>query len=308
MIKVLWAVMCISRHLPSRLECQQRGLNWNTPFILDNLIGYRHPGDMLIKVLSWFCLERGRGRPSAHVTEIREWSNTASIRKTESIFKVSAGAAFRNPWGPDLPCFSGLLPMTLSWAGSRVLAPRSTSVSTRVCWPLIIPANTIALVKWLSVGSFLLLRLFSGSGEGGLLSSGGAQASHCGGFSSVEQGLSGIWLQWLARGLSSCGSWWTEPRAQAQYLWPGLRCSMLFGIFLDLESNLSLLHCQAGPSPLSHQRSHNVSSFWKLSLERKPFAGAVRVFSNLMIWDAFRISLLLIFNLPDIAHAVEPQA
>ena len=109
MIKVLWAVMCISRHLPSRLECQQRGLNWNTPFILDNLIGYRHPGDMLIKVLSWFCLERGRGRPSAHVTEIREWSNTASIRKTESIFKVSAGAAFRNPCSPDLPCLSGLL-------------------------------------------------------------------------------------------------------------------------------------------------------------------------------------------------------
>ena len=53
--------MCISTHLPSRLECQQRGLNWNTPFILDKLIGYHHSGDILIKVLSWFCLERDWG-------------------------------------------------------------------------------------------------------------------------------------------------------------------------------------------------------------------------------------------------------
>ena len=61
MIKVLWAVMCISTHLPSRLECQQRGLNWNAPFILDNLIAYHCPGGILIKVLSWFCLEIGEG-------------------------------------------------------------------------------------------------------------------------------------------------------------------------------------------------------------------------------------------------------
>ena len=126
MIKVLWAVICINTHLPSRLECQKRGLNWNIPFILDNLIGCRHPGDILIKVLSWFCLERDRGRPSTRVTEIREWSSIASIRKTEIIFKVSARAAFQNPWSPDPPCLSGLLLMTLSWVGSRVLAPGST--------------------------------------------------------------------------------------------------------------------------------------------------------------------------------------
>ena len=126
-IKVLWAVMCISMHLPSRLVCQQRGLNWNTPFILDNLIGYHHPVDILTKVLSWFCLERDRGRPSTRVTKIREWSNTASIRKTEIIFKVSAGAAFRNPWGPDLPCLSGLLLMTLSWVGFHVLTSGNRS-------------------------------------------------------------------------------------------------------------------------------------------------------------------------------------
>ena len=131
MIKVLWAIMCISMHLPSRLECQQRGLNWNTPFILDDLIGYHHPGNILTKVLSWFCLERDRGRPSTHVTEIREQSNIASIRKTEIIFKVSVGAAFLNPWSPDLPCLSGLLLMTLSWVGSRVLAPGTYDFSSR---------------------------------------------------------------------------------------------------------------------------------------------------------------------------------
>ena len=105
------------------LECQQRGLNWNTPFFLDNLIGYHRRGDIFIKLLSRFCLERDRGRPSTRVTEIREQSNIASIRKTEIIFKVSAGAAFRNRWSPDLPCLSGFLLMTLPWVGSRVLAP-----------------------------------------------------------------------------------------------------------------------------------------------------------------------------------------
>ena len=122
MSKVLWAVMRISTHLPSRLGCQQRGLNGNTPFILDNLIGYHRPAGILTKVLGWFCLERYRGRPSTRVTEIREWSNVASIRKTEIIFKVGPGAAFRNPWSPDLSCLSGLLLMTLSWVGSHVLA------------------------------------------------------------------------------------------------------------------------------------------------------------------------------------------
>ena len=123
-----WAVMCISTHLPSRLECQQRSLNWKTPCILDNLIGYRHLGDILIKVLSWFCLERDQGRPSACVTEIREQSNIASVRKTEIIFKVSAGAAFWNPWSPDPPCPSGFLLHDLVMGGI-------SCVSSRRCAP-----------------------------------------------------------------------------------------------------------------------------------------------------------------------------
>ena len=97
MIKVSWAVMCISTHLPGRLGCQQRGLNGNTPFILDNLIVYHRPAGILTKVLGWFCLERNLGRPSTRVTEIREWSNVASIRKTEIIFKVGPGQLFEIP-------------------------------------------------------------------------------------------------------------------------------------------------------------------------------------------------------------------
>ena len=46
----------------------------------------------------------------------------ASERQISSLRWVP-GAAFRNPWNPDLPCLSGFLLMTLSWVGSRVLAP-----------------------------------------------------------------------------------------------------------------------------------------------------------------------------------------
>ena len=124
MIKVLWAVMCISTHLPSRLECQQRGLNWNTPFILDNLIGYRHPVDILIKVLSWFCLERdGEGFLPVSQKLGSGLLKQASERQISSS-RWAPGAAFRNPWKPDPPCPSGFLPHDLvmggiSCAGSR---------------------------------------------------------------------------------------------------------------------------------------------------------------------------------------------
>ena len=132
MIKVLWTIMRINTKGINTFVKQtkmlaKRGLGWNTLLFLDNLIGSHHPEDILIKVLSWFCLERDRGKPSACVTEIREQSSIASIRKTDIIFKVSAGAAFQNPWSPDLPCLSGLLHMTLSWVGTCVLAPGISS-------------------------------------------------------------------------------------------------------------------------------------------------------------------------------------
>ena len=99
MIKVLWTIMRINTKGINTFVKQtkmlaKRGLDWNSLFIPDNLIECHRPGDILIKVLSWFCLERDQGRPSACVTEIREQSGIASIRKTDMIFKVSAGAAF----------------------------------------------------------------------------------------------------------------------------------------------------------------------------------------------------------------------
>ena len=57
-------------------------------------------------------------------------------------------------------------------------------------------------------GSSLLHRLFSSSGEWGLLSSCGALASHCGGFSCCRAwtlGHSGSVV--VVHGLSSCGKW-----------------------------------------------------------------------------------------------------
>ena len=49
--------------------------------------------------------------------------------------------------------------------------------------------------------------LFSGCGEWGLLSSCGAQASHCGGFSCCTAQAVGTWASVVAaQGLSSCGT------------------------------------------------------------------------------------------------------
>ena len=111
MIKVLWAVMCMSTHLPSRLECQQRGLNWNTPFILENLTGYRHPVDILIKVLSWFCLERD-GEGFLPVSQKLGSGLLKQASEREIIFKVSAGGSFSE----SLKTWSALpIRFSLSW-------------------------------------------------------------------------------------------------------------------------------------------------------------------------------------------------
>ena len=80
---------------------------------------------------------------------------------------------------------------------------------------------------WLC-GSSLLLRLFPRCGDWGLLSSCGAQASHCDGFSCCRA---------------------TGSRVL------GLRCSTARGVFPDQGLNLCLLHWQADSLPLSHQGS-----------------------------------------------------
>ena len=87
---------------------------------------------------------------------------------------------------------------------------------------------------------------FSSCSKRGLLSSCGAWASHCSGFSSCwaralgRAGFSG-WSQPLEQGLNSCGA--------------GAWLLHMCGIFPDQGSNPCLLHWQADSLPLSHQRS-----------------------------------------------------
>ena len=126
-------------HLPNKLKYLQMSLNWNTPFPLDNLMKYHHLGNLLIKVLNWFLFGKRSGKAFLPVSESIE----AGIRKTDIIFKVSAGGSFskslktwsalpvrlsprdlvtggiswaglfENPWKPDPPCPSGFLPYGL---------------------------------------------------------------------------------------------------------------------------------------------------------------------------------------------------
>ena len=90
-------------------------------------------------------------------------------------------------------------------------------------------------------------RAFSSCGEWCLLSSCGARASHCSGFS-----RGGAWA------LAHVGS-------VAVVL--GLSCSTACGIFPDQGLNLCLLHWQADSLPLSHQGSLN----FVLDLSSSPF-------------------------------------
>ena len=59
----------------------------------------------------------------------------ASERQISSL-RWAPGAAFRNPWKPDLPCLSGFLLVTLSWVGSHVPAPGSYGerLTREACW------------------------------------------------------------------------------------------------------------------------------------------------------------------------------
>ena len=94
-------------------------------------------------------------------------------------------------------------------------------------------------------GSLSLSAAFCNCGQQGLLSSCGAQASHCSGFSRCRAWALG------GMGFSSSGkwalqSWLPGSRAQTQQFWPTAR-----GIFPDQGWNLCLLHWQADSFPLS---------------------------------------------------------
>ena len=85
----------------------------------------------------------------------------------------------------------------------------------------------------------------------GLLSSCGAQASPCGGFSCCGAQT----LGWVC--FSSCGSWALEHRLNR--VAHGLS---RFMIFRDQGSNPCFLHWQMDSLPLSHQGSYDWLIFW----------------------------------------------
>ena len=96
-------------------------------------------------------------------------------------------------------------------------------------------------------GSLSLHRLFSSCSKRGLLSSCGAQASHCSGFSCC-----------IARALGAWASVVEAPRLQSAGPVVGVKwlsCSVACGIFPDKGSNPCFLHWQVDSLPLSRQAS-----------------------------------------------------
>ena len=116
----------------------------------------------------------------------------------------------------------------------------------------------LLLKKVLFIYVFVAAWAFSSCGKRELLTSCGAQAAHCSGFScsgARAQGLAdcssrGLWAQ-------VCGSQTSEH---------GRSHSATCRIFLARGSNLCLLHWQAGSSPLSLQGSPPAFSFLKGAL------------------------------------------
>ena len=94
--------------------------------------------------------------------------------------------------------------------------------------------KNIFLIHFGCTGCLLLHRLFSSCGEWQLLSSCGAQASHCGGFSCCRARVLGHTVynsfssQVLEHRLNSCGAWGS--------------CFAACETFSDQGSNLCLLH------------------------------------------------------------------
>ena len=89
---------------------------------------HQHPGDLLIRVLSWSLFsERGAGELLAGNTRIYSRANKNNSRKGGRIQEggVEAEANLEGPLYPEWPCVSGFFLMTLSWMGSPIMAPGS---------------------------------------------------------------------------------------------------------------------------------------------------------------------------------------
>ena len=126
MFRILMSILCNeSTHLSNKPECQQKGLNWSISFNPCPFIGYQHPGDLLVRVLSWSLFsERRAGELSAGNTRISSRANKNSSRKGGRIQGgVEAEANLEDPLYPGQPCLSGFFLMTSSWMGSRTALP-----------------------------------------------------------------------------------------------------------------------------------------------------------------------------------------
>ena len=125
--------------------------------------------------------------------------------------------------------------------------------------------------------SSLMCRLISSWGKLGLLSSCGAQASHCNGFSCCRAwalrhiGFSGrgTWAQQL---------WFPGSRAQAQQLWHKgfVAASHVGSSWIRRDIKTMSLACQEDSLPLSHQGS---SSILILNVTRKSFKPKIQAYN-----------------------------
>ena len=131
-----------STHLSNKPECQQKGLNWSISFISGPFIGYQHPGDLLVSILSWSLFsEREEGELSAGNTRICNRANKNNSRKRGRIQGgVEAEANLEGPLYPERPCVPGFSLMTSSWVGSPIMAPGRVAQSRTELKGLSLPA------------------------------------------------------------------------------------------------------------------------------------------------------------------------
>ena len=107
--------------------------------------------------------------------------------------------SFRMDW-LDLLAVQGTLKILLQHHSSKTsILRRSAFFIVQLSHPYMTIGKTIALTRWTLVDK-VAVWAFSSCGERGLLSSWGAQACHCGGFSCCAAQA----LGWM--GFSSCGS------------------------------------------------------------------------------------------------------
>ena len=90
--------MCISMHLPNKLECQQKGFYLKHYLHFWPLQGNQRPGDLLIRVLCWpLFSERVAGELSAGNAKICNRANKDNSKRKRLQGWVEAGVNLEGP-------------------------------------------------------------------------------------------------------------------------------------------------------------------------------------------------------------------